>query len=50
MPMTLDMVMSDMGDGLDKSGQAWVVGLLIFGQDSELTILNTLDKIGRVQN
>lgn len=41
-PMTLDMLMSAIEVLLVKSGQAWVVGLLIFGHDNEFTILSTL--------
>jgi len=39
MPITADMLMSDMDEVLVRSGHAWLDGLLIFGHDSELTIL-----------
>ena len=35
----LDMFRSDMGDELDKSGHVCDDGLLIFGHESELTIV-----------
>ena len=40
-PITLDMLMSDMDDELDKSGHVCDDGLLIFGQESELTIFRS---------
>ena len=39
-PITPDMLRSDMEDELDRSGHVWE--LLILGQDSELTILTNV--------
>ena len=50
MPMTEDMLMSDMGEVLDKSGHVCVDGLVIFGQDNELTILATLVRLFQIRN
>jgi len=40
-PITLDMLMSDMDEELDRSGHVCDDGLLIFGQESELTIFRS---------